>query len=228
MNRYSKFIFLSFYMLSELLHAQDSMSVKNSITINTGQIFIGEVQLLYERRWQSIGIEFGLGYKIPSNATIVKEDKEYIGGADYYRMPFIGFSEGYFASFSSKKYLACTKKIYLSLGAFYRNWNYQNKIIESSTGLSRDPANYTVKGSTNINVWGMKALIGSQLNQKNNSKFILDGFIGLGLRYKMVDMHNEYYHRTTSGGTNIDVPYEFKKDVWRPSIQAGLKMGIGW
>jgi hypothetical protein len=175
-----------------------------------------------------VGIELGFGYKVPNKDTRATIYKGYNTTPDYNRMPWIGFSEGYYASFSVKKYFAASRTSYLSFGAFYRNWNYQNKVIYSGVEEERSPYNYFVKGSSNINIWGFKALIGKQLFPVTGCKFILDGFIGLGIRYKAVDMHNEYFHPTYGNGPNIDVPYEFKKELWRLSIQAGLKIGLGW
>jgi hypothetical protein len=222
-------IFLSFQILPGIINAQDSLAIKNSITINIGQASIGEIQVLYERKIkQSMGIEFGAGYRIPNNAKKAVLSKEYNRSPDYQRMPLIGFAESFYTSLSLKKYIDASANSYLSFGVFYRNWNYRDKIIISGSGLSSDPMNYIMKGSANLNILGVKALVGTRLFQIIDQHFIVDGFIGLSIRYKIVDLHNEYFHPTYGNGPQIDIPYRSHKELWQLSIQAGVKIGLGW
>lgn len=128
---------------------------------------------------------------------------------------------GYTAGLYRKVNLVSPATLFVETDLIYRNWNFKNKDAEYSS-----TEGYRFKGnrSENVNVIAFKFLIGNtfRFNKKNALNFYIDGFTGVGIRYK----HSEF---ETRNGEVMEVYYDYKKDIFReilPSLHFGIRMGI--
>jgi hypothetical protein len=132
-----------------------------------------------------------------------------------------GLHTGYTVGIYRKVYMVSPASLFVETDLFYRNWNFKNKDAEY-----RSTEGYRFKGNRteNVDVFAFKFLLGNTflLNKKNPVSIYIDGFTGVGIRYKRSEFE-------TRNGEVMEIYYDYKKDIFRevlPSLHFGIKTGI--
>jgi hypothetical protein len=153
---------------------------------------------------------------------------------------YIDIYSGYLGTVSFKKYLAVPKHpLYLSLGLTYKNYSYNNINVHYSDDdyfWNGGYTNYCEIISGKKEVLAAKLLFGEKFNFKINAdvNFVMDVYAGVGFRGKFFQDEILAQGETTSINYNdcnctpLADPIHRNSTVYTPSVQLGLKVGVGF
>jgi hypothetical protein len=217
-----RFLTLILWALVQIMSfGQDSTGVKYRITVTPTQFVLLDFPLTIERVFKRHTIGLTIAYR-PSIKNSGKIGGGNGNGGVYKDRNFLNpFYNAITIGFNSKYYFNTKKNLFLDANVFYRYWWFDKKDIEY------DGEKDDFKGirSERQQVVGFKLLFGRsfQLKTKSKVKPIVDLYCGAGMRYKT-------YVFETFDGTINDTYYTYYKEEmrgWLPSIQAGVKLGVG-
>ncbi|MES2734616.1 MAG: hypothetical protein V4714_22905 [Bacteroidota bacterium] len=209
-------------LVQKISFGQDSTRTKYRITVTPTQFVLLDFPLSIERVFKRHTLGLTIAYR-PST----KNSGEVHGGAGLaggykdqnFRNPMYDATT---VGLNSKYYFNKKKHLFLDATVFYRYWWFDKKDCEY-----KNIEGYRFKGTRTERqqVVGFKLLFGRSFQPKTKSKIkpIIDLYCGMGMRYKT-------YVFETFDGTVSDAYYTYYKETgggWLPSIQAGVKLGIG-
>jgi hypothetical protein len=205
---------------SSVISPKDTIKPTDLYSITASEVLQGNFQLNYEkilRNKKSIEVQFGLkapfgGEKIPRiNLGLLDPIAfEYLAAS--------GFSGNVSYKFNiSKKYF----RSYLSIGACYRYWWYNHKLLNLSLDGTNHNAHLYWQSATH-QIGGLNIVLGKQVFYKGG--FFIDMFIGAGARVNFI--HETLFQEYDQGIWTYNPPKIYSYYLIQPSLQIGIKMGM--
>ena len=205
------------------LLAQEIKIIKYRIMTIPTQFVVNDYNLGVERVFKRNTLGFQLGFRPATQFS--GEVKSIIHGlyGDYSNQNFVNkLYNGFTFGLNSKYYLTSQNRFYVEALIFYRYWWFNNKNCYLN---SVEEGSFSGTRTESQNVFGLKVLFGRSFQIRTSFKLkpILDLYCGVGVRYKS-------YVFDTYNGTVGDIYYTYNQEAyqyWVPSIQGGIKIGVG-
>lgn len=202
--------------------------VGNGIYILPTQLFSPEIIITYERFYnQRNSISYSFGYKIPNEKGKTVEPFGHGLFAIYeYQYMFNEFANAIYTSFAPSHYFGQHNKYYFQSELFYRYYWFNNKRIAFD---NIEDIGFNAIRSESSHILGLKILLGAnhtiRLNEFKAINIKIYG--GVGFRYKNYKYENIDNESFDYLGNLTIVPFATRKgDLFVPSIQLGIKIGI--
>jgi len=202
---------------------QDSTRVKFKIMTQPTQFLSNDFPLIFEKVFKRSALGLTIAYR-PStqNSGKIKSYGYGLAGIYWYQNFTNDLYNAVTVGVNSKYFIVKKYNLFIEAHLFYRYWWFNNKYAEFD---NMEGYRFKATRTERQNVYGLKILFGNSFQFKTKSKIkpIIDLYCGFGVRYKT-------WKFETFNGTIRDDYYTYKKETgnyWMPTLQGGLKIGIG-
>jgi hypothetical protein len=199
---------------------KDSILPSDLYSITISEVLLANFQLNYEKILiNKNSIEVQLGLKAPfGGEKIPRINLGIVGPIAFQYLAASGFSGNISSKFNiSKKHF----RSYFSMGAYYRYWWYNHKLLD----LSLDGTNHNDHlywQSATHQMGGFNVVLGRQVFYKGG--VFIDMFIGAGARINFI--HETLFQEYDQGLWTYNPPKVYFYTEIQPTFQIGIKIGL--